>query len=82
MKIVSSPPRLVLCATLWSMVGHPSPRREWSLARKLQAVKAAGFDGIDEMFRPEFAPHLQRLGLRICGRCEVGEMTDCDVGLE
>lgn len=68
MKIVSSPPRLVLCATLWSMVGHPSPRREWSLARKLQAVKEAGFDGIDEMFRPEFAPHLQKLGLQICGR--------------
>jgi sugar phosphate isomerase/epimerase len=68
MKIVSSPPRLVLCATLWSLVGHPSPRREWSLARKMDAIKAAGFDGVAEMFRPELAPHLKRLNLAICGR--------------
>lgn len=68
MKIVSSPPRLVLCATLWSLVGHPSPRREWSLGRKLDAIKAAGFDGVAEAFRPELAPHLRRLNLGICGR--------------
>jgi len=68
MKIVSSPPRLVLCATLWSMIGHPTPRREWSLARKMDAIKAAGFDGVAEMFRPELAPHLKRLDLKICGR--------------
>jgi hypothetical protein len=68
MKIVSDPPRLVLCATLWSLVGHPSPRREWSLARKMAAIRDAGFDGVVEMFRPEFAPLLQRLNLAICGR--------------
>lgn len=68
LKIVSSPPRLVVCATLWSLAGHPAPRREWTLARKLEAIKAAGFDGIVEMFQPEFAPHLRRLGLKICGR--------------
>ena len=68
MKIVSAPPRLILCATLWSLVGHPSPRREWSLGRKLAAITAAGFDGVAEMFRPELAPHLRRLGLAICGR--------------
>jgi hypothetical protein len=68
MKRVSSPPRLVLCAALWSLVGHPTPRREWSLGRKLNAIKAAGFDGIAEMFRPELAPHLRRLDLAICGR--------------
>lgn len=68
MKIVSEPPRLILCAALWSLVGHPTPKREWSLKRKLEAVKAAGFDGVAEMFRPELAPHLKRLGLQICGR--------------
>ena len=68
MKIVSPAPRLVFCATLWSLVDHPSPRREWSLTRKMDAIKAAGFDGVAEMFRPELAPHLQRLGLAICGR--------------
>lgn len=68
MKIVSSPPRLVLCASLWSMEGQPTPARPWSLPRKLALIKAAGFDGIAEMYRPEFGPHLRRLGLRICGR--------------
>ncbi len=57
-----------MCATLWSLAGHPSPRREWSLARKLEAIKAAGFDGVVEMFEPKLAPHLKRLGLAICGR--------------
>jgi len=68
MKVVSPPSRLIVCAALWSLVGHPTPKREWSLKRKLEAVKDAGFDGVAEMFRPELAPHLQRLGLRICGR--------------
>lgn len=58
----------MLCATLWSLVGHPSGRREWTLARKMDAIKAAGFDGVAETFRPELAPHLRRLGLAICGR--------------
>lgn len=68
MKIVSEPPRLILCAALWSLVGHPEPEREWSLGQKLDAIKTAGFDGVAEMFRPELAPHLQRLNLSICGR--------------
>ena len=68
MKIVSEPPRLILCAALWSLVGHPTPKREWSLKRKLEAIKAAGFDGVAEMFRPELAAHLKRLNLQICGR--------------
>ena len=32
-------------ANLWSLVGYPSPKKEWSLEQKLRAVKAAGFDG-------------------------------------
>lgn len=68
MKFVSKSPRPLFCATLWSLVGHPTPKREWPLARKLEAIKAAGFDGVAEMFRPELAPHLRRLGLAICGR--------------
>ncbi len=68
MKIVSAPPRLIFCATLWSLVGHPRAGREWSLGRKLRAIREAGFEGVAEMWRPELAPHLRRLGLRICGR--------------
>lgn len=68
MKAIAAEPRLVLCATLWSLVGHPTPTREWSLGRKMEAIKAAGFDGVAEMFRLELAPHLRRLDLAICGR--------------
>lgn len=68
MKDSTESPRLILCATLWSLVGHPTSAREWSLGRKMDAIKDAGFDGIAEMFRPELGPHLKRLGLAICGR--------------
>jgi hypothetical protein len=68
MKIVSSPPRLVLCSTLWSLVGHPQRGKEWSLRKKFAAIKAAGFDGVVEMYRPELQPHLERHGLVRCGR--------------
>ena len=32
----SPAPRLVQCATTWSMIGYPSPKREWSLERKMK----------------------------------------------
>jgi sugar phosphate isomerase/epimerase len=50
------------------MEAQPNSGRPWSLATKMRLIKEAGFDGIAEMFRPEFAPHLARHGLRICGR--------------
>lgn len=68
MKIVSPPPRLILCGTLWSLAGQPTARREWSLARKVAAIKSAGFDGIMEMSRPDLMPHLRRHDLPLCGR--------------
>ncbi|WP_415910972.1 sugar phosphate isomerase/epimerase family protein [Oleiharenicola sp. Vm1] len=68
MKNSAATPRLILCASLWSMEGQPAPARPWSLATKMRLIKEAGFDGIAEMFRPEFAPHLARHGLKICGR--------------
>jgi len=76
MKIVSEPPRLILCAALWSLVGHPDPDREWSLEEKMDAIKLAGFDGVAEMFRPELTPHLRRLNLAICGRVFSRDATD------
>ena len=38
--------KIVHIANLWSLNGHPSPKREWSLERKIKAVAEAGFDGI------------------------------------
>ncbi len=68
MKTTPRSPRLVMCASLWSMEGQPTPNRPWSLATKMRLIKESGFDGIAEMFRPEFAPHLRKHQLAICGR--------------
>lgn len=41
----AGPPRIRLIANLWSLWDYPSTGREWTLERKLAAVKEAGFDG-------------------------------------
>ena len=51
-------------ATLWSLVHHPSHSKEWSLERKIEAVKAAGFDGFMTRLTPEHRPLAERFGLR------------------
>ncbi|MCF3650075.1 hypothetical protein [Synoicihabitans lomoniglobus] len=48
-------PQIAHIANLWSLVGHPSPRREWSLEKKIAAVAEAGFDGITTALTPEMA---------------------------
>jgi hypothetical protein len=45
------------------MVAYPSPRREWSLRRKLSAMKAEGFDGVCGWINPEIQRIASRLGL-------------------
>lgn len=65
MKIVSDTPRLVICATTWSMIGYPSPRREWSVKRKLAAIKEAGFDGVCAFINPEISEGAAGLGLKL-----------------
>ena len=63
MKTNSPAPKLVMCATTWSMIGWPRPKREWSLDRKLRAIKAAGFDGLCAYLTPEMKAGADRLGL-------------------
>lgn len=48
---------------LWTLVWHPSRQREWSLERKLQAVKEAGFDGFTTQLEPRHARLADALGL-------------------
>jgi hypothetical protein len=33
-------------ANLWTLIEHPSRKKEWPIDRKLKAIKEAGFDGI------------------------------------
>ncbi len=65
MKTRRPAPRLVLCAATWSMIGYPSPRREWSIARKIAAIAAAGFDGVCAYITPEIRAEAARRGLEV-----------------
>lgn len=56
--------RLVLCASLWSLSGHPSPRAEWTLDKKLEAVRAAGFSAVSGPPGLALTSRANSLGLR------------------
>ncbi len=47
------------------MIGYPSPRREWSLERKLRAMKSEGFDGVCSWINPGIQRTAARLGLEM-----------------
>jgi sugar phosphate isomerase/epimerase len=57
-KTNSPKPVLRHIVNLWTLVWHPSRNKEWTLTRKLEAVKAAGFDG----FTAELTAEHARLG--------------------
>ena len=61
------PPRLVQCATPWSLIGHPAGRKEWSLQQKMLAMKEAGFDGIAAIINPEIEAWARQIGLAMMG---------------
>jgi hypothetical protein len=48
-------PHLAHIANLWSLVGHPSSAKEWSLKKKINAIAAAGMAvaGAINIFRKE-----------------------------
>lgn len=51
-------------AALWTFVGHPSPEKEWTLEKKIQAAAAAGFDGVAGILTPEHRRFGEEAGLR------------------
>jgi hypothetical protein len=60
-------PVLTQCVNLWTLVGHPPRRREWTLERKLRAVQEAGFDGVADRLTRGHARWCDRLGLMRVG---------------
>jgi hypothetical protein len=52
-------------ANLWTLVWYPTRQNEWSLERKLRAVKDAGFDGFTAQLTREHARLADKFGL-IC----------------
>jgi hypothetical protein len=76
MHVNVSAPQLVICATTWSMIGYPSPKREWSITRKLRAIKAEGFDGVCAYITPEIAATAAKLGLRLMSGFDARSVAD------
>ncbi|MGC4073010.1 MAG: hypothetical protein QM760_10900 [Nibricoccus sp.] len=66
---MKKPSRIVFVANLWTLAGHPTPPREWSLERKIQAVLKAGFDAVTTAtdVTEELPPLLRHTGLRHTG---------------
>jgi len=57
-------PNISHICNLWSLVGHPNPKKEWSLERKIKAVADAGFDGITTALTPEHQRLAAKYGLK------------------
>jgi hypothetical protein len=76
MKMKSTPPRIVMCAALWSMIAWPKPNQEASLKRKLRAVKEAGFDGICAFITPEMKAIADDLGLALMSGFDAKSVAD------
>jgi hypothetical protein len=64
---VKKAPTIVFTASLWTLEGYPSPRREWSLARKVQEITAARFDAVEGTARPGLRDAIEHSGLRYSG---------------
>jgi hypothetical protein len=60
-------PKLRFVANTWSLVQYPSAKKEWSLERKVKAIKEAGFDGITTISTPELKKLADKHGLIIIG---------------
>ena len=74
-------PQLVLYANLWTLAGHPSASREWSLPRKVAAIHAAGFKAFSGPPNPALRPLADRHGLRLLGAFSASNAADIARGL-
>lgn len=62
-----NPPKLRMIAAMWSLVQYPTAKSEWSLERKIRAIKEAGFDGLATASTPEIKKLADKYGLLIVG---------------
>src|SRR4051812_38058437 len=71
-----SRPVLRHIANLWTFFDHPAPGHEWSLEEKLNAIKAAGFDGVCWAGSPKLREGCQQHGLIFVGGMASGNAAD------
>ena len=76
MALTPTRPKIVFIANLWTLVGHPSAQTEWSLERKFQAVKEAGFDGVNWRGSPEITSLIKSHALRFSGLFDAGAVDE------
>lgn len=75
-RLQSPKPVLRHIANLWTLVWHPTKAHEWSLERKLRAVKDAGFDGFTTQLTPKHAKLADKLGLMRVGYVSSGNPSE------
>lgn len=63
-------------ANLWTLMGHPWKHREWSLDKKLRAIKEAGFAGVCWAGSPELGEGCRRHGFLFVGGMASGNADD------
>lgn len=71
-----SNPILRHVANLWTLLENPSRKNEWSLSKKLHAIKDAGFDGVCWRPFPGLAQGLRHHGLFFLGGMASGKATE------
>ncbi len=69
------PPKLHHVANLWSLTDYPSAAKPWSLEERLDAVKAAGFDGFTAQLGPKHAQEAEKRQLLVVGYFASGDET-------
>lgn len=67
-KPAPGPPVLRHIADLCSLRDTPSRRKPWSLEKKIEAIKAAGFDGFTDLATPRHRKLAEKHDLIIVGR--------------
>ena len=69
-------PLLRHVANLWTLIGYPSRENEWTLERKLKAIREAGFDGVCWAPSPELHQGVRRHGLIFVGGMAPGSAAE------
>jgi sugar phosphate isomerase/epimerase len=62
-----TPPRIRYIAAMWTLLEHPTAKSEWSLERKIRAIKEAGFDGFATSPEPAHKRWAKKYDLQIVG---------------
>lgn len=66
-KSISEKPRIRFLANLWTLWDHPSAENEWTLEKKVAAIKEAGFDGVNDRANEELKGLLKEYDLEFGG---------------